>query len=148
MEKKQTRGAGFAIWTGLTALVFAALLELNKNTLLAWGECAAVLLVYVLLWRRRLRGARFWKRALGWLGLAVVLTLVLLGVVLGAGYNRHGYWGSALLHALYNAAVLVLSARELQISVITMVLFVAAFCFALRGYLEKEEPDETDSSGL
>ena len=74
--------------------------------------------------------------------------LVLLGVVLGAGYNRHGYWGSALLHALYNAAVLVLSAREPQISVITMVLFVAAFCFALRGYLEKEEPDETDSSGL
>ena len=74
--------------------------------------------------------------------------LVLLGVVLGAGYNRHGYWGSALLHALYNAAVLVLSACELQISVITMVLFVAAFCFVLRGYLEKEEPDETDSSGL
>lgn len=80
MEKKQTRGAGFAIWTGLTALVFAVLLELNKNTLLAWGECAAVLLVYVLLWRRRLRGARFWKRALSWLGLAAVLTLVLLGV--------------------------------------------------------------------
>lgn len=49
MEKKQKRGTGFAIWTGLTALVFAALLELNKNTLLAWGECAAVLLVYVLL---------------------------------------------------------------------------------------------------
>ena len=80
MEKKQKRGTGFAIWTGLTALVFAALLELNKNTLLAWGECAAVLLVYVLLWRQHLRGARFWKRALAWLGLAAVLTLVLLGV--------------------------------------------------------------------
>ena len=80
MEKKQRGGAGFAIWTGLTALVFAALLELNKNTLLAWAESAGALLVYVLLWRRHLRGRAFGKRALAWLGFAAVLTLVLLGV--------------------------------------------------------------------
>ena len=80
MKTKQKSGPGFILWTGVTALVFAVLLELNKNTPLAWCESAAVLLVYVLLHRRYLRGAGFGRRALGWLALVTVLTLVLFGV--------------------------------------------------------------------
>ena len=76
---KKRSAAGVLLWI-LTALVFAALLELNKNTLLAWAETAGILLLYAVLRRRGLRDARFGRRALAYAGLVALLTLVLLGV--------------------------------------------------------------------
>ena len=78
MEKRKTKpGARFWILLALTALVFAALLELNKNTLPAWAA-ALLLLVFVVLLRRRLFAGGFGRRLLGWLGLWALLTAVLL----------------------------------------------------------------------
>ena len=80
MEKRKERpGAGFWILLVLTALIFAALLELNKNTLLAWAAALLLLALGVLL-RRRLFAGGFGRRLLGWLMLWVLLTAVLLGV--------------------------------------------------------------------
>ena len=65
MEKRKTKpGARFWILLALTALVFAALLELNKNTLPAWAA-ALLLLVFVVLLRRRLFAGGFGRRLLG-----------------------------------------------------------------------------------
>ena len=77
MEKTKKTGAGFWIPAVLTALVFAALLELNRNTLLAWGLCAVLFAAWVILRRKKLCGAGFGKRLLAWLGLAAALSLVL-----------------------------------------------------------------------
>ncbi|MBQ9300144.1 MAG: CPBP family intramembrane metalloprotease [Clostridia bacterium] len=74
--------------------------------------------------------------------------LVLLGAVLGLGYVRHGYWGSALLHGLYNAVVLLLSSREISLTLGLLIVCFAACVFSLRGYLGKESADETDRTGL
>ena len=74
---KKTGTAGFWIALLLTALVFAALLELNRNTLLAWGICAALLLLWAVLRQRRLRGKKGGVRLLAWLGLVTALSLVL-----------------------------------------------------------------------
>ena len=80
MEKRKAKpGARFWILLALTALVFAALLELNKNTLPAWAT-ALLLLVFVVLLRRRLFAGGFGRRLLGWLGLWALLTAVLLGL--------------------------------------------------------------------
>ena len=76
MKEKTKVGAGFVLLAVLTALVFAALLELNKNTLPAWGLCAALFVVWIAL-RKKLGGAGAGKRLLAWLGLAAALSLVL-----------------------------------------------------------------------
>ena len=74
--------------------------------------------------------------------------LFLMGLVLGAVYRRYGYLGSALLHALYNAVVLVLSRRTEGFSLLLIFACVAASIFALRGLLKEENADEADRSGL
>ena len=74
--------------------------------------------------------------------------LILVGAVLGMGYLRHGYWSSALLHALYNAVVLLLSSQEIGLSFVLLILCVIACAFSLRGYLGKETADEIDRTGL
>ncbi|MBQ9196457.1 MAG: CPBP family intramembrane metalloprotease [Clostridia bacterium] len=74
--------------------------------------------------------------------------LILVGVVLGLGYRRHGYWGSALLHCLYNAVVLLLSDREISLTLGLLITCAVACAFSLRGYLGKENENEVDRSGL
>lgn len=74
--------------------------------------------------------------------------LFLLGIVLGALYRRYGYLSSALLHALYNAVVLVLSTRAEGFSLTLVFVCVVASAFALRGLLKKEDADEADRSWL
>ncbi len=71
-----------AFWTlfAFTALVFAALLELNKNSLPAWLLGFLLLAGYALLRRKKLRGARFALRLSAWLALPALLAAVLLGV--------------------------------------------------------------------
>ena len=74
--------------------------------------------------------------------------LLLVGAVLGWMYARYGYWASFLLHALYNAAVLVLSARQVSVTLFTMLACAAACAASLFLLFGKERSDETDCTGL
>ena len=65
MEKKKTKsGLGFAIWIGLFGLIWLALLELNKNTVIGWVQTIAVLVVYGILRNHWIKNGKWWLRAL------------------------------------------------------------------------------------
>ena len=68
---------GFGIATGLLFLLMAAVLELNKNTLLGFGLLLAATVGFVLLFCRVLQGARWYEKLLGHLGYVVVFALIL-----------------------------------------------------------------------
>lgn len=74
--------------------------------------------------------------------------LLLVGAVLGKIYLRRGYWGSALVHALYNTVVLILAMRSVMLSPLTALICFAACILALFGLLKEDKNGETDSSGL
>ena len=74
--------------------------------------------------------------------------LLLIGVVLGKVFIRHGLLGSTLLHALYNSVVLILSARGAEITPMAALLCIIACIVSLRLLLREEKKDETDSSRL
>ena len=73
-------GAGYAVLLILTALVFLALLELNKNNLLAWGAAAVLIALYAFVYRRWLKDREPGLRLLGYTALVALLLSVLLGV--------------------------------------------------------------------
>ena len=75
---KKKSGAGFIVLTTLTALVFAALLELTKNTPFGWLLAALALILYLLIRRRELREKKRGIRALGYLCLLAALVGVML----------------------------------------------------------------------
>ena len=77
-EKTKTRGIGFWALLILTGLVFAALLELNKNTLTAWGLCAVLLAGWAVLRGKALHGKGFMLRLAAFAALLALLTVVLL----------------------------------------------------------------------
>ena len=53
------------------------------------------------------------------------------------------------MHGLYNAAVLVLSSREIGITLPIVLVCTIAFIFAWRGLMQEEEPHhEADGTGL
>ena len=101
---------------------------------------------------------RRWPRAGVWIAAAVFAALhleigalpalLLIGLVLGKVYRRYGYWGSALVHALYNGVVLVLSAREVRIDLLVLALCTVGCIFSLRGLLKEEETSEADGPGV
>lgn len=102
---------------------------------------------------RRLPRAGVWITALCFAAIHLewnaLPALLVLGLALGDTRERHGFWAGVLLHGLYNAAVLVLSSREISITLPVALLCVIAFAFAWRGLMQKEEPsDETDGTGL
>ena len=68
---------GFGIVTGLLFLLMAAVLELNKNTLLGFGLLLAATVGFVLLFCRVLQGARWYGKLLGYLGYVAVFALIL-----------------------------------------------------------------------
>ena len=70
----------FWILFALAGLLFLALLELNKNTMLAWGIALVLLTLYAFVHQKYLRGKRFWLRMLSTLALLVLLLPVLLWV--------------------------------------------------------------------
>ena len=74
--------------------------------------------------------------------------LLAVGLVLGLTYDRLGYWASALLHGLYNAVVLLLSTREVNITIIMAAVCTVACVLSLRRLLRKEPEDEADRIGL
>ena len=78
--KTKTRNIGIRILFILTALVFAVLLELNKNTPAAWLVCFGLLILYALLRQKKLQGKHFYLRLIAYLALIAVLLPVLLGV--------------------------------------------------------------------
>ncbi|MBQ6891052.1 MAG: hypothetical protein IJN47_00440, partial [Clostridia bacterium] len=65
---------GFGIATGLLFLLMAAVLELNKNTLLGFGLLLAATVGFVLLFCRVLQGARWYGKLLGYLGYVAIFT--------------------------------------------------------------------------
>ena len=81
--------------------------------------------------------------------LASVAAGFVLGLALGYVNKRHGFWAGVLLHGLYNAAVLVLSSREIGITLPIVLVCTIAFIFAWRGLMQEEEPHhEADGTGL
>ena len=77
---EKSHNIGFWILFALAGLLFLALLELNKNTLLAWGLALVLLALYAFVRRKYLRGKQFWLRALSTLVLLALLIPVLLWV--------------------------------------------------------------------
>lgn len=77
---EKSRDIGFWILFALAGLLFLALLELNKNTMLAWGIALVLLALYAFVHQKYLRGKRFWLRMLSTLALLVLFIPVLLWV--------------------------------------------------------------------
>ena len=101
---------------------------------------------------RRLGRAGLWLAALVFAALHfrwdAFPSLLLIGLVLGKTYQLHGYWSSALLHALYNAVVVVLASREVGVTLGMETACIAACVVAARRLLRKEPEDEIDGTGL
>ena len=110
MNEKTKRKSGAGVWilAGLTALVFAALLELNKNTPLAWGLSLALLAGWVYLLVR--------KVIKPWITLSIFATVALVAGIFhlidpamytGPLFNL--LTGGAMLGALFMATDYVTS---------------------------------------
>ena len=102
---------------------------------------------------RRLPRAGVWITALVFAAVhlqwSALPALFVLGLALGYVNKRHGFWAGVLLHGLYNAAVLVLSSREIGITLPIVLVCTIAFIFAWRGLMQEEEPHhEADGTGL
>ena len=68
---------GFGIGTGLLFVVMAAVLELNKNTLLGFGLLAAATAAFWVLFARVLQEGRWYGKLLGYVGYVAVFVLIL-----------------------------------------------------------------------
>lgn len=109
-----------------------------------------------LLFRALIQGSflRRWPRAGLWLTALifaaahrqwdVLPALFLCGLLLGYLYRQFGYFACVWLHALYNAAEIALSARHVSISVLMVVLCLAAFQFSVRGLIREAKTHEDD----
>ena len=85
-SKAKTHDLLFWIVFALMTLVTLTFLELNKNTLAAWGACIALLALYAFLHRRFLRGGHFYLRIIALLAVAALLCQIMWGV--GRPYKR------------------------------------------------------------
>ena len=79
MTKTKKHDTLFWIFFALVSLTALALLELNKNTLAAWGVTIALLVGYALL-RKKLKDKHFYLRFIAFLALSALLLSILLGV--------------------------------------------------------------------
>lgn len=70
--------------------------------------------------------------------LGALPALFMIGATLGLIMRRRGLYAAMLFHGLYNACVLVLSARGVRLNLLVILLCAAAFVFSAR-YLIKEE---------
>ena len=68
---------GFGIVTGLLFLVMAAVLELNKNTLLGFALLVAATVGFAVLFSKALQGSKWYVKLLGYLGYIAVFALIL-----------------------------------------------------------------------
>ena len=102
---------------------------------------------------RRLPRAGIWITALVFAAVhlqwSALPALFVLGLALGYANKRQGFWAGVLLHGLYNASILVLSSREIGITLPIVLVCTVAFVFAWRGLMHEEEPHhEADGTGL
>ena len=79
MSKTKKRSTLFWVFFALLCAVSLALLELNKNSLAAWGATIALLIGYAFL-RKKLSGKHFYLRLIAFLALAALLLSILLHV--------------------------------------------------------------------
>ena len=84
--KTKTHDFLFWIFYALLALVSLTLLELNKNSVAAWGVTLALLIGYVILRQELLRGGHFYLRLIALIALIALLGQILLGF--GRPYKR------------------------------------------------------------
>ena len=68
---------GFGILTGLLFLLMAAVLELNKNTLLGFGLLIAATAVFAAVFAKVLQGSKWYMKLLGYLGYLAVFAGIL-----------------------------------------------------------------------
>ena len=61
---------GFGIVTGLLFLVMAAVLELNKNTLLGFALLVAATVGFAVLFSKVLQGGKWYGKLLGYAGIS------------------------------------------------------------------------------
>lgn len=74
--------------------------------------------------------------------------LFLMGYLLGRTMERRGIFASMLLHAVYNAAVLLINARGGEIGSAAVWLCIFAFFFSVRRLLREEENHAADGTGM
>lgn len=74
--------------------------------------------------------------------------LFLMGYLLGRTMERRGIFASMLLHAVYNAAVLLINARGGEIGSAAVWLCIFAFFFSVRRLLKEEENHAADGTGM
>lgn len=74
--------------------------------------------------------------------------LFLMGCLLGLAMEHKGLWASILLHAMYNAAVLLLNAKNAQISGMAVWLCIIAFVFSVRRLMREDETHAVDGTGM
>lgn len=103
-------------------------------------------------WLRRWPRAGVWVTAavfaaahLEW---AALPALLMVGLILCLLLRRRGLLAAMLFHALYNAAVLVLSTLNAGITMIAILLSVLAFIIAMRALLKKEDTHALDGTGV
>ena len=80
-QMKKKHAPGRILWKvllGLFALIFFAVLELGKHTLLGWGLALLTLAAFIFLRARKLSGSRRLVRLGAWLGLFIVCGGILL----------------------------------------------------------------------
>ena len=76
-KDKKTTGFGWKILLAVAAILFFAVLELGKHTVLGWVLTAALIAAFICFRSRVLQGKRNAVRFIGWLGLIAVFVLIL-----------------------------------------------------------------------
>lgn len=82
------------------------------------------------------------------LDIAALPGLFLMGCLLGKIMIKRGIGASMLFHGLYNAAVLLLNMRDVQIGTLSIFLCLFAFFFCVRRLMREEETHAADGSRL
>lgn len=82
------------------------------------------------------------------LDIAAFPGLFVIGLLLGKTMEKRGLGAAVLLHALYNAAVLLLNARNAQISGMAVWLCIIAFVFSVRRLMREDETHAVDGTGM
>jgi len=79
-SKTKTNNTAFWVFFTLLAVIVLTLLELNKNSLAAWGMSIALLVLYAVLRLRFMGKEHFYLRLLGFLALAALLLSIVFRV--------------------------------------------------------------------
>ena len=76
MREKGKRSMGFTVLLVLVLILYLAVLELSKNTVLGWVLALIVFCGYYLLHRNILVDKAWWVRLFGWIGFFVICFVI------------------------------------------------------------------------